>query len=358
MSPRTRRGRLCPAAHIVQVILRQSLGKIMAETVLVTGGAGYVGSHAASLLVERGYTIVVVDDLSTGHRAAVPAEAAFVKLDLADQEGVRALFRAHRFDAIMHFAALSLVGESMKDPLRWIGDNTGNAVKLLRAAAEAKVGRFVLSSTAALFDPVGDRPIDEQTPVAPQSPYGDSKHMVERLLHWADQVLGIRSACLRYFNAAGAHPSGNIGEDHKPETHLIPIVIEAALGKRPAVTVFGQDYATPDGTCVRDYVHVLDLADAHIAVLEPLKTRSLRFNLGTGTGHSVRQVIRAVEEVSGRKVPVEYGPRRPGDTGTLVADPGAIKRALGWTPRYPSLHAIVETAWRWHERHPNGYGAG
>jgi UDP-glucose 4-epimerase len=327
----------------------------MAELLLVTGGAGYVGSHAATLLVERGYKVVVVDDLSTGHRAAVPPEAEFVQLDLADQDGIRALFGRHRFDAIMHFAALSLVGESMKDPLRWIGDNVGNAAKLLRAAHEAKVNRFVLSSTAALFDVAGDKPIDESTPVAPQSPYGDSKFMVERLLHWADQVLGIRSACLRYFNAAGAHPSGRIGEDHKPETHLIPIVIEAALGKRKSVTVFGQDYATPDGTCVRDYIHVLDLADAHIAVLEPLKTRSVRYNLGTGSGNSVREVIRAVEEVSGRKVPIEFGPRRPGDTGTLVADPAAIKRELGWAPKYPTLRAIVETAWRWHEKHPNGY---
>lgn len=327
----------------------------MAEMVLVTGGAGYVGSHAAALLVERGYGVVVVDDLSTGHRAAVPPAARFLQLDLADESALRALFHAHRFDAIMHFAALSLVGESMKDPLRWIGANTGNAVKLLRAAHEAGVGRFVLSSTAALFDPAGDRPIDEQAPVKPQSPYGDSKFMVERILHWADQVLDIRSASLRYFNAAGAHPRGHIGEDHRPETHLIPIVIEAALGKRGSVTVFGSDYATPDGTCVRDYVHVMDLADAHIAVLEPLRHRSVRYNLGTGSGHSVRAVIRAVEEVGGRKVPVEFGPRRPGDAATLVADPSAIKRELGWTPHYPSLRAIVETAWRWHEKHPDGF---
>ena len=329
---------------------------VAGKALLVTGGAGYVGSHAVAVLLERGWRVVVVDSLLTGHRAAVPPEATFVQRDLADVEGLAQVFAAHRFDAILHFAALSLVGESMKDPLRWIGENVGNAVTLLRLAARHGVKRFVLSSTAALFDPLGDKPIDERTTIAPTSPYGDSKHMVERTLHWADQVLGIRSACLRYFNAAGAHPGGKIGEDHRPETHLIPIVIEAALGRRPHVTIYGRDYQTPDGTCVRDYVHVLDLIDAHIAVLDPLGARSLRYNLGTGTGNSVSEVIRAVEEVGGRKVPVEYGARRPGDASVLVADPGLIRRELGWTPRYASLRSIVETAWRWHESHPKGYG--
>ena len=328
----------------------------MAETLLVTGGAGYVGSHAAHALVARGFTVVVADNLGAGHRAAVPKEAAFEKLDMTDAAAVDRLFSRHRFDAVMHFAGLSLVGESMKDPLRWIGENTGGAVNLLRAMAAGGVKRLVFSSTAALFDVAGGKPIAEDAPVAPASPYGDSKHMVERLLHWADMRYGIRSAALRYFNAAGAHPQGHIGEDHRPETHLIHIVIEAALGKRRSVAVFGADYPTPDGTAVRDYVHVMDLAEAHIGVLEPLKSRSLRYNLGTGRGHSVKEVIRAVEEVGGRKVPVELGPRRPGDTAVLVADPAAIKRDLGWKPRYETLRAIVETAWRWHEKHPQGYG--
>jgi UDP-glucose 4-epimerase len=326
------------------------------DALLVTGGAGYVGSHVVGELVARGHRVVVLDSLRTGHRAAVPAGAEFHQIDLADAAGVSALFRDRRFGAILHFAALSLVGESMADPLRYLGENPANAVNLLRAAAGAGVKRFVLSSTANLFDQGGDRPIDEAAPVVPGSPYGESKFFVERILHWADRTLGIRSACLRYFNAAGAHPEGRNGEDHRPETHLIPLVIQAALGRRPHVTVFGQDYPTPDGTCIRDYVHVMDLADAHIAVLETLKTHSVRYNLGTGRGHSVRAVIQAVEEVGGRKVPVEIGPRRAGDPAVLVADPSAIQRDLGWRPRYADLRRIVETAWRWHESHPGGHG--
>jgi UDP-glucose 4-epimerase len=325
-------------------------------TLLVTGGAGYVGSHVVGELVARGHRVVVLDNLRTGHRAAVPAGVEFHRINLADAKNVGDLFRAHRFGAVLHFASLSLVGESMADPLRYLGDNTANAVNLLRAAAATGVNRFVLSSTANLFDQGGDKPIDEATPIAPGSPYGESKYLIERMLYWADRAMGIRSACLRYFNAAGAHPDGRNGEDHRPETHLIPLVIQAALSRRPNITVFGADYPTPDGTCIRDYVHVLDLADAHIAVLDTLKTRSVRYNLGTGSGHSVRAVIRAVEEVAGCKVPVEIGPRRAGDPAVLVADPSAIKRDLGWAPRYEGLRHIVETAWRWHESHPDGHG--
>ncbi|MGQ0674626.1 MAG: UDP-glucose 4-epimerase GalE [Rhodospirillales bacterium] len=328
----------------------------MGDMLLVTGGAGYVGSHTAHALIARGHKVVVADRLSTGHRAAVPAAAEFVALDLRDAGDVARLFQSRRFDAILHFASLSLVGESMADPLGYLGDNTAGAVNLLRAAARSGVKRFVLSSTANLFDQAGDKPVAEDAPVAPGSPYGESKFLIERMLHWADRALGIRSASLRYFNAAGAHPQGHLGEDHRPETHLVPLVIQSALGKRRAVTVFGTDYPTPDGTCVRDYVHVMDLAEAHIAVLEPLKAKSLRYNLGTGRGHSVNEVIRAVEEVGGRKVPVEAGPRRAGDPAVLVADPSAIKRDLGWKPRFDTLRGIVETAWRWHEKHPEGFG--
>ena len=326
-------------------------------TLLVTGGAGFVGSHVVGELAARGHRVVVLDNLRTGHRAAVPADVEFHRLDLADAASLDALFQSHRFSGVLHFAALSLVGESMQQPLMYLGDNTINGLNLLKACAKHGVTRFVLSSTAALFDQGGDKPIDEGTPISPGNPYGESKYFIERMLHWADQTLGIRSACLRYFNAAGAHPSGDNGEDHRPETHLIPLVIQAALGRRPEITVFGEDYPTPDGTCIRDYIHVLDLADAHIRVLDTLKARSVRYNLGTGAGHSVREVIRAVEEVGGRKVPVKQGPRRSGDPAVLVADPTAIKRDLGWSPRHGELRAIVEHAWRWHERHPNGHAS-
>lgn len=325
------------------------------EFLLVTGGAGFVGSHVVGELTARGHRVVVVDNLRTGHRAAVPEEVEFHRLDLADLASLEALLRTRRFTGILHFAALSLVGESMTDPMLYLGDNTLSAVNLLKAASKSGVKRFVLSSTANLFDQAGDRPINEATPIEPGSPYGESKFFIERMLHWADRTLGIRSACLRYFNAAGADPSGKNGEDHKPETHLIPLVIQAALGRRANITVFGDDYPTPDGTCIRDYIHILDLADAHIQVLDTLNTRSVRYNLGTGKGNSVREVIRAVEEVGGRKVPVVQGARRAGDPAVLVADPTAIKRDLGWNPRYGELRTIVEHAWRWHESHPNGH---
>ncbi|MBL8705247.1 MAG: UDP-glucose 4-epimerase GalE, partial [Rhodospirillales bacterium] len=232
------------------------------DALLVTGGAGFVGSHVVGELAARGHRVVVADNLRTGHRAAVPDAIEFHQLDLADAAGVERLFRQHRFTGVLHFAALSLVGESMQQPLMYLGDNTINGLNLLKACAQHGVKRFVLSSTAALFDQGGDKPIDESTPIVPGNPYGESKYFIERMLHWADQTLGIRSACLRYFNAAGAHPSGDNGEDHRPETHLIPLVIQAALGRRPEITVFGEDYPTPDGTGIRDYIHVLDLADA------------------------------------------------------------------------------------------------
>lgn len=327
------------------------------ETLLVTGGAGYVGSHCVAELRDRGHRVVVLDNLQQGHRAAVPQDVPLVAGDLADIGLLRKVFAEHRIDAVLHFAANSLVGESMRDPFKYVGDNVTNALNLLRAAVDAGTRKFVLSSTANLFGTPERTPIDETVTIDPGSPYGESKFIVERMLHWADKIHGLRFACLRYFNAAGAHPSGDNGEDHRPETHLIPLVIQAALGRRPEITVFGEDYPTPDGTGIRDYIHVLDLADAHIRVLDTLKTRSVRYNLGTGAGNSVREVIRAVEEVGGRKVPVKQGARRAGDPAVLVADPTAIRRDLGWNPRYGDLRTIVEHAWRWHEKHPNGHGA-
>ena len=328
----------------------------MARSYLVTGGAGYVGSHVALALVERGDHVVVLDNLRQGHRAAVPEGAELVVADLADRRAVAEVFAAHRFDAVLHFAALSLVGESMREPLRYCAENTANSLWLAEAAIQAGVRKFVLSSTAALFGEPDRIPIDEEAPVRPGSAYGESKLMVERGLFWADRVHGLRSACLRYFNAAGADPEGRLGEDHRPETHLVPLAIDAALGRTPPLTVFGDDYPTPDGTCIRDYVHVTDLADAHLRVLERLEHGSCRYNLGNGAGHSVREVIAAVERVGGRKVPHVIGPRRPGDPPVLVASSERLRRETGWTPRFAALDDIVRTAWAWRERHPQGYG--
>lgn len=323
---------------------------------LVTGGAGYVGSHLVHALIDRGDAVVVLDDLRQGHRGAVPAAAELVVADLADAGRLAEVFAAWRFDAVFHFAALSLVGESMRDPARYIVENVGNSMRLADAAVKAGVLRFVFSSTAALFGDPEVVPIEEGARLAPANAYGDSKLMVEKGLDWMDRVHGLRAACLRYFNAAGADPAGRAGEDHEPETHLVPLAIGAALGTRPPLTVFGNDYPTPDGTCIRDYIHVSDLAEAHLRVLERLETGSCRYNLGTGTGYSVRQVIEAVERIGGRAVPHSYGPRRAGDPAILVAGSEKLRRETGWAPRFGTLDDIVRTAWAWHAAHPQGYG--
>ncbi|WP_043836792.1 UDP-glucose 4-epimerase GalE [Muricoccus aerilatus] len=323
---------------------------------LVTGGAGYVGSHVALALQERGDHVVVLDDLRQGHRAAVQPGMDLVVADLADRRRVEEVFAGWRFDGVLHFAALSLVGESMREPLRYIAENVGNSLWLAEAAVRAGVRRFVLSSTAALFGEPTRIPIDEEEHVAPVSAYGESKLMVERGLEWADRVHGLRSAALRYFNAAGADPGGRLGEDHNPETHLIPNTINAALGLGPALTVFGTDYNTPDGTAIRDYVHVTDLADAHLRVLDRLKDGpSCRYNVGSGTGASVMEVIAAVERATGRPVPHVLGPRRAGDPPVLVASNAALRRDTGWVPRLGALDSIVGTACAWRMKNPGGY---
>jgi UDP-glucose 4-epimerase len=322
---------------------------------LVTGGAGYVGSHTVLALLDRGDEVVVLDDLSKGHRGAVPAAARIVTGRCDDPKAVAAAFALGPFDAVLHFAALSLVGDSMRDPMRYIGENLAGVTTVAGAAVKAGVRKFVLSSTAALFGFPERVPIDEAQRLEPVSAYGESKLVSERALDWADRVHGMRFAALRYFNAAGADPDGRAGEDHDPETHLIPLAIGAAMGLRPPLTVFGTDYDTPDGTCIRDYVHVSDLADAHLRVLPVLEERSVRYNLGNGTGYSVKQVIETVGRIAGKPVPHSTGPRRAGDPAVLVASSEKLRQETGWAPRFPALDDIVRTAWAWHSAHPKGY---
>ncbi len=324
--------------------------------VLVTGGAGYIGSHVVSLLVERGYNVVVFDNLLAGHRQAVHPDARLVVGDLLNMDALAAVFAEEPFDGILHFASHIQVGESMTNPFKYFRDNVQAATNVLEQAARHNVGRFILSSTANLYDKPAHVPISEDEPVIPGSVYGETKAMVERELYWMEQIYGMQYCCLRYFNASGAHPSGQIGEDHDPETHLIPIVLQAALGQRDKILVYGDDYETPDGTCIRDYVHVMDLALAHVLALEALgKGASRVYNLGSGSGYSVLEVVECARAVTGREIAVQYGPRRAGDLPVLVADNAKIKRELGWEPQYDTLQAIIETAWRWHSAHPQGY---
>ncbi len=324
--------------------------------VLVTGGAGYVGSVATEALLARGHHVVVVDDLRTGHRDAVPDGAAFVLADVADAELVGYALEEHGVEAILHFAAASLVGESMTAPLDYFDNNVTGALRLWRTALRHGVKRVVVSSTAALYGTPDAVPIPETARLAPESVYGETKLQIERTLSWLASTAGVGSVALRYFNAAGA--SSTRGEDHRPESHLIPIVLHVAAGRREKVSVFGDDYPTPDGTAVRDYVHVEDLADAHVRALEILEPGVARaFNLGNGQGYSVRQVIDVTREVTGRDIAVEASPRRAGDPPALVADASAAHRDLGWTPRYPDLRDIVASAWAWHRANPDGYAA-
>ena len=325
----------------------------MGQRFLVTGGAGYVGSHLVAALVDAGHLVTVIDNLRQGHRAAVPPGVPLVEADIAAAEPVLA---DGPWDAVFHFAALSLVGESMTDPFRYFAANAAAGMGFIGACARHGVRRFVLSSTANLFGTPERIPIAEDAAIDPGSPYGESKHMLERALLWADRIHGMRGACLRYFNAAGADPAGRLGEDHDPETHLIPLAIDAALGRRGPLSVFGTDYPTPDGTCIRDYIHVTDLAAAHLAVLPLLDRGSVTFNLGNGAGASVREVIAAVEAVTGHAVPHRIAPRRAGDPAVLVASAERLRVATGWTPRLPGLREIVATAAAWRAAHPDGYG--
>jgi len=327
----------------------------MSQRYLIAGGAGFIGSHLVAELVETGHDCVVFDNLQTGHRRAVIDGARLVVGDLANTEALEAVFALGPFDAVFHMADLSQVGESMADPLRYLTVNSGNGGRLIAAAIRHGVPKFVFSSTANLFSVTGYRPIGEATPIIPASPYGEAKYMVERMLHWAEEVHGLRSACIRYFNAAGSDPQGRFGEDHTPESHLIPLVIDVALGRRRELVVFGDDYPTPDGTCIRDYVHVSDIARAHTGVLTQLDQGSVRFNLGLGSGYSVREVIDSVIRVSGLQVNPRVAERRAGDPAFLVADSSLIRQEIGWKPQFATLDSIVATAFEWRKRHPNGY---
>ncbi len=324
--------------------------------VLVTGGAGYIGSVVAGQLVRAGHEVVVFDNLSRGHREAVPEGADLVVGELADRKLLDRLLGAHDVDAVMHFAALIEAGESMKVPEQFFRNNALNTLTLLEAMLAAGVKRFVFSSTAALFGNPDRTPIQEDDPMRPTNAYGESKLLVERMLAWFHQIHGFRYASLRYFNAAGA-VSPDCGEAHQPETHLIPRILSVALGRLEHVNIFGTDYPTPDGTCVRDYIHVSDLAAAHLLALQALEKASpLIYNLGNGQGFSVRQVVEVARKVTGQAIPVLESARRAGDPAVLIASSERIRRELGWQPSVPDPETIVDSAWQWHRAHPDGYG--
>ena len=320
--------------------------------ILVVGGAGYIGSICTELLLDEGHEAIVFDNLGEGHRGAVDSRARFIQGDLAEREKIQETLSSTRPDAVMHFAASALVGESMRDPSKYFRNNISNGLNLLDAMVAARVQRIVFSSTCAIFGMPERLPIDETAPARPINPYGESKLAFEKILCWYDQIHGLKFVSLRYFNAAGA--TGNFGEDHRLETHLVPNVLKVALGQKPHVEIYGTDYETPDGTCIRDYIHIVDLARAHILALGAAKSEL--YNLGTGGGSSVREVIAACRKITGRKVDTVEIPRRAGDPPRLIASSKKIEKELGWRPEFQSLDTIIESAWKWHQRFPNGYG--
>ena len=320
--------------------------------ILVTGGAGYIGSICVEEMLNRGQEVAVLDNLTEGHRAAIDPRATFYHADLADRVAVGLAVKEFAPDAVMHFAANALVGESMTNPSKYFRNNVSNGLNLLDAMVENGVKKFVFSSTCATFGVPERMPIDETLPQRPINPYGESKLMFEKILRWYDEIHGLRFTALRYFNAAGA--SEKFGEDHRIETHIIPNILKISFGQKEAVEIYGTDYETPDGTCIRDYIHILDLADAHIRALD--RAESGFFNLGTGGGTSVRQVIDCCRKVTGKEIAVREKPRRAGDPPRLIAASDKIRRDLGWEPKFQSIEAIVRSAWDWHVRHPAGYG--
>lgn len=320
--------------------------------IVVVGGAGYIGSICVELLLDEGHEVTVFDNLTEGHRLAVDERAAFIGGDLSRREEITRALKETKPEAVMHFAANALVGESMQNPSKYFRNNVAGGINLLDAMLEANMRRIVFSSTCATFGPPERVPIDETLPQRPINPYGESKLMFEKILRWYDEIHGLQFVALRYFNAAGA--TEKFGEDHRVETHLIPNVMKVALGQKPQVEIYGTDYETPDGTCIRDYIHILDLSRAHILALGAKE--SAFYNLGTGGGASVREVIDICRDVTGKEIPVVEKPRRPGDPPRLIAASEKIKRELGWQPKFENLSAIIDSAWRWHQKFPNGYG--
>lgn len=325
--------------------------------ILVAGGAGYIGSHMVKNLVEHGEDVVVADNLSTGHRDAINPKAKFYEGDIRDRKFLDKIFDNEDITAVVHFAAFSIVPESMSKPLKYFDNNTGGMITLLEAMHDHDIKYIVFSSTAATYGVPENMPIKETDPQNPINPYGLSKLMMEKMMAWADKAYGIKFVALRYFNVAGAAPDGTIGEDHGPETHLVPIILQVAQGKRKELSIFGDDYNTPDGTNVRDYVHVMDLTDAHILAIKYLEAgnKSNAFNLGSSTGFSNKQMLEAAREVTGKPIPAKMAPRRPGDPDSLVAASDKAREVLGWKPKYDDVHDIIATAWKWHSTHPKGY---
>ncbi|ADQ07481.1 UDP-glucose 4-epimerase [Caldicellulosiruptor hydrothermalis 108] len=324
--------------------------------ILVTGGAGYIGSHMVWLLLEKGYDVVVIDNLEKGHKKAVLG-GKFYCGDLKDKEFLEKVFAENDISAVIHFAASSLVGESVQNPIKYYYNNVYGTLNLVDTMIKHNVKKLVFSSTAAVYGEPENIPILEEDKTQPTNPYGETKLAIEKMLKWMDIAYGLKFVSLRYFNVAGSHPDGIIGEDHNPETHLIPIVLQTALGIREKVIVYGNDYNTKDGTCIRDYIHVVDLCDAHLKAMEYLEKydKSGIFNLGNGMGFSVMEVIEKASEVVGKKIPYEIGPRRAGDPSILVASSQKAQKLLGWQQKYNSLDIIISTAWKWHSKHPHGY---
>lgn len=323
--------------------------------ILVTGGAGYIGSVATEMLLDKGYSVVVFDNLERGHRAALDKRAVFEQGDLRRSEDIERVLAREKPDAVMHFAAYALVGESMKQPELYFTNNVGGAINLVEGMRKAGVRKLIFSSTCATYGEPEEMPITEKTPQTPTNPYGSSKLMCERIFGWYARAHGWQTIFLRYFNACGA--TERFGEDHDPETHLIPCILQVTLGRKPHISVFGNDYPTPDGSCIRDYIHIHDLARAHVTALERIeKIGNAAFNLGTSAGLSVKQVLEAARRVTGHAIPAEYLPRRPGDPPRLVADYQAARRELDWSPERSGISEIIRDAWQWHQAHPKGYG--